>query len=276
MICENIGASENQMVRYPMTMDDSNVINADAKTAVTRCALITGGSKRIGAVTVRLLHEAGYNVIIHCRLSRLAADDLAAELNAIRQESAKVIQGDLNIETVYDRLIEQAFHCWNRLDVLVNNASSFYPTPVGTITMDDWNNLVNSNMKAPLFLAQAAAPHLKQTQGCIVNMVDIHAQRPMKAHPVYCAAKAGLAMLTMSLAKELGPEIRVNGVAPGAILWPENDMPEHTKKIILERTTLKRPGHPIDVARTILFLVRDADYITGQIIAVDGGRTINI
>jgi pteridine reductase len=259
-----------------MPMDDSNVNNADAKIAVTRCALVTGGSKRIGAATVRVLHEAGYNVIIHCRLSRLTADALAAELNSIRPDSAKVIQGDLNVETIYDDLIEQAYHCWNRLDVLINNASSFYPTPVGSITLDDWNNLVNSNMKAPLFLAQAAAPHLKKSHGCIVNMIDVHAQRPMKAHPVYCAAKAGLSMITMSLAKELGPEVRVNGVAPGAILWPESDMPDHTKKLILERTTLKRPGTPIDIARTILFLVRDADYITGQIIAVDGGRTINI
>lgn len=241
-----------------------------------KTALITGGAKRVGAVTTQTLHQAGYNVIIHCRLSRQAADDLATELNSKRADSARVIQGDLNIDTVYDRLIEEAYQCWDRLDVLVNNASSFYPTPVGSITLDDWNNLVNSNMKAPLFLAQAAAPYLRQTQGNIINMVDVHAQRPMKEHPVYCAAKAGLAMLTMSLAKELGPEVRVNGVAPGAILWPENDMPEHTKNLILERTSLKRPGEPIDIAKTILFLVRDGDYITGQIIAVDGGRSINI
>ena len=214
--------------------------------------------------------------MIHCRLSRQAADSLAEELNKNREDSANVIQGNLNDETIYNNLIDQAFKCWNRLDVLVNNASSFYPTPVGSITLDDWNNLINSNMKAPLFLAQAAAPYLKETQGNIVNMLDVHAQRPMKEHPVYCAAKAGLAMLTMSLAKELGPDIRVNGVAPGAILWPDNDMPEHTKKLILERTSLKRPGEPIDIAKTILFLVRDADYITGQIIAVDGGRTLNI
>jgi len=241
-----------------------------------KTALITGGAKRVGAVTTQTLHQAGYNVIIHCRLSRQAADDLAAELNSNRADSARVIQGDLNNETIYDHLIEEAYQCWNRLDVLVNNASSFYPTPIGSITLDDWNNLVNSNMKAPLFLAQAAAPHLKKTSGNIINMVDVHAQRPMKEHPVYCAAKAGLAMLTMSLAKELGPEVRVNGVAPGAILWPENDMPEHTKNLILERTSLKRPGEPIDIAKTILFLVRDGDYITGQIIAVDGGRSINI
>ena len=252
-------------------MDHSNAKSTTAKTA-----LVTGGSKRIGATTVRLLHEAGYNLIIHCRLSRQSADSLAEELNKNRVDSARVIQGDLNDETIYNNLIEQAFKCWNRLDVLVNNASSFYPTPVGSITMDDWHNLINSNMKAPLFLAQAAAPYLKQTQGNIINMLDVHAQRPMKEHPVYCAAKAGLAMLTMSLAKELGPDIRVNGVAPGAILWPDNDMPEHTKKLILERTSLKKAGDPIDIAKTILFLVRDAHYITGQIIAVDGGRTINI
>ena len=252
-------------------MDNSNPNNT-----ITKTALVTGGSKRIGATTVRLLHQAGYNVVIHCRLSRQAADSLAEELNKNREDSANVIQGNLNDETIYNNLIDQAFKCWNRLDVLVNNASSFYPTPVGSITLDDWNNLINSNMKAPLFLAQAAAPYLKETQGNIVNMLDVHAQRPMKEHPVYCAAKAGLAMLTMSLAKELGPDIRVNGVAPGAILWPDNDMPEHTKKLILERTSLKRPGEPIDIAKTVLFLVRDADYITGQIIAVDGGRTLNI
>lgn len=259
-----------------MTADNSNANNPDAGTGDIKCALVTGGSKRIGAVTVRLLHEAGYNVIIHCRLSRQAADHLALQLNHIRNDSARVIQGDLSNETIYDSLIEQAYQCWNRLDVLINNASSFYPTPVGSITLDDWHNLLNSNLKAPLFLAQAAAPYLRQVQGNIINMTDVHAQRPMKDHPVYCAAKAGLAMLTMSLAKELGPDIRVNSVAPGAILWPDNDMPEHTKTLILERTSLKRAGDPIDIAKTILFLVRDAHYITGQIIAVDGGRTINI
>jgi pteridine reductase len=222
------------------------------------------------------LHQAGYKIIIHYRLSSQAADELAAELNAVRKDSVKVIQGDLNDEAIYDRLIEQAFSCWNRLDALVNNASSFYPTPLGSITLDDWNNLVNSNMKAPLFLSQAAAPHLRQTQGCIVNMIDIHGQRPMREHTVYCAAKAGLGMLTLSLAKELGPDIRVNGVAPGAILWPENEISEHTQNLILERTALKRSGEPADIASTVLFLIRDAGYITGQVIAVDGGRTLNI
>ncbi len=262
-------------------MDNSNANNATMTTAETKTALVTGSAKRVGAAIIQTLHRAGYNVIIHCRLSRQAADELAAELNLIRADSTKVIQGDLNNETIYNSLIEQAHACWNRLDVLVNNASSFFPTPLGSITLDDWNNLVNSNMKAPLFLSQAAAPYLKQVNGCIINMVDVHAQRPMKQHTVYCAAKAGLAMITQSLAKELGPDIRVNGVAPGAILWPagdgaEGEMTEHTKNLILERTALKRPGQPIDIAKTILFLARDADYITGQIIAVDGGRTLNI
>jgi pteridine reductase len=260
-----------------MTADNSNANSTSTKTATHhKCAFVTGSSKRIGAATVRLLHDASYNVIIHCRSSRQAANELAEDLNGQRANSAKVIQGDLNDENMYNTLIDQAYQCWNRLDVLVNNASSFFPTPVGSITIENWDNLINSNMKAPLFLSQAAAPHLRKTHGCIINMIDVHGQRPMKEHPVYCAAKAGLAMLTMSLAKELGPEIRVNGVAPGAILWPENDMAEKTKNIILERTSLKRPGQPLDIAKTILFLVRDADYITGQIIAVDGGRSINI
>jgi len=257
-------------------MNNSNANSNNSEITEAKVALITGGAKRIGAATTKELHQAGYNVVIHCRLSRQSADSLATELNNIRENSAHVIQGDLNNETIYDSVIDQSYQFWNRLDVLVNNASSFYPTPIGSITLDDWNNLINSNMRAPLFLAQAAAPHLKQTQGCIINMVDVHAQRPMKDHPVYCAAKAGLQMITLSLAKDLGPEIRVNGVAPGAILWPENDMSEHTKNLILECTSLKRPGLPIDIAKTILFLAKDANYITGQIIAVDGGRSLNI
>ena len=252
-------------------MTDSN-----ANNTATKIALITGGSKRIGAVTARTLHQAGYRVIIHYRSSQREANNLADELNSLRIDSASVIQGDLDDETVYEQLIDSAYQCWNRLDLLINNASSFYPTPIGSITLDDWNKLINSNMKAPLFLAQAATPYLRQTQGNIINMIDVHGQRPMKDHPVYCAAKAGLQMLTMSLAKDLGPDIRVNGVAPGAILWPENDMPDDTKQLILERTSLKRPGEPIDIARTILFLANDANYITGQVIAVDGGRSLNI
>jgi pteridine reductase len=239
-------------------------------------ALITGAAKRIGSHTTRTLHDAGYNIVIHYRSSRDEADALAEFLNGQRADSARVAQADLNDSNSYQMLVDEAHAQWSRLDVLVNNASSFYPTPVGDMTMDNWNDLVNSNMRAPLFLSQAAAPYLKQNTGCIINMVDVHAQRPMKDHPIYCAAKAGLVMITMSLAKELGPEIRVNAVAPGAILWPENDMHDDTKSLILDRTALKRPGEPDDIANTILFLVRDAPYITGQVIAVDGGRLLNI
>ncbi len=241
-----------------------------------KVALITGGAKRIGAETTRTLHAAGLNVVIHYRSSRQQADELCYELNQVREDSAAIVQADLDDDTSYGQLIEDSVEVWGRLDVLVNNASSFFPTPVGTITLDNWHNLMNSNLKAPLFLSQAATPFLRETQGCIINMVDIHAFRPMKKHPVYCAAKAGLAMLTQSLARELGPEIRVNGIGPGAILWPDNDMDETTKNFIIERTALKRHGEPKDIAKAILFLVRDAGYITGHIIPVDGGRSLNI
>jgi pteridine reductase len=241
-----------------------------------KVALITGAAKRIGAATTRMLHDAGYRVIIHYRSSDEAAEELATELNMKRDGSTRTIQADFEDEQCYQSVADRAVDCWGRLDVLVNNASSFFPTPVGSITFEDWDHLVNSNMKAPLFLSQALAPALTETKGCIVNMLDVHAQRPMREHTVYCAAKAGLHMITLSLAKELGPDIRVNGVAPGAILWPENDMNDDTKKLILDRTALKRAGEPNDIARTILFLVQDAGYITGQLIAVDGGRSINI
>ena len=238
--------------------------------------LITGGAKRIGAETARILHAAGMNIVIHYRSSEQEADELSYELNQQREHSAAVVQGDLDDDSVYSRIIEDTAAIWGRLDVLINNASSFFPTPIGTITPGHWNNLVNSNMKAPLFLSQAATPYLRENNGCIINKVDIHAFRPMRKPPVYCAAKAGLAMLTQSLAKELGPEIRVNGIGPGAILWPENDMDESTKQFIIVRTALKRHGEPRDIARAILVLVRDAAYITGHIVPVDGGRSLNI
>ena len=241
-----------------------------------KVAFITGSARRIGAEITKTLHDAGMNVVVHCRLSSRAAHDLRDQLNSRRTNSCNIVQADIGVDEHRAPLIKQVAEFWGRLDVLVNIASSFFPTPVGSITLDQWDNLINSNLKAPLFLSQDAAPQLKETNGCIVNMVDIHAFRPMLKHPVYCAAKAGLAMLTMSLARELGPEVRVNGVAPGAILWPEHDINEHTKHIILDRTALKRPGEPSDIAKTVLFLVRDAGYITGQIIPVDGGRLLNI
>lgn len=241
-----------------------------------KVVLITGAAKRIGAETARTLHDAGMNIIIHYRSSRQEADELSYELNELRENSAAVVQADLDDDHIYGQLIEDAVKIWGRLDVLINNASSFFPTPLGSITLEQWHSLINSNLKAPLFLSQAASQFLKETQGCIINMVDIHAFRPMKKHAVYCAAKAGLAMLTQSLAKDLGPDIRVNGIGPGAILWPENDMDEITKKFIIERTALKRHGESKDIAKAILFLVRDASYITGHIIPVDGGRSLNI
>ena len=238
-----------------------------------RTALVTGAAKRLGAATARALHTEGMNLLIHYHKSEDEAAALAKELNAARADSAAIAQADLANTQGLESLVKAALQ-WDGLDVLVNNASSFRPTPIGSIGEDDWDDLMGSNLKAPLFLAQAAAPHLKKNHGCIVNMIDIHAYRPLREHTVYCAAKAGLVMLTLSLAKELGPEVRVNGVAPGPVLWPEAPMDAATKKSILEATALKRKGSPEDIAGAILYLVRDAEYVTGQILAVDGGRSI--
>lgn len=239
-----------------------------------RWALVTGGGKRIGAAIVTRLHDAGFNTAIHYRSSATEAQSLADTLNRKRPDSATIVQADLGADEAPEALVENVRAVAGRLDVLVNNASSFYPTPLGSITLTQWDDLIGSNLKAPLFLCQAALPLLKERGGCIVNMIDIHAQRPLKQHPVYGPAKAGLAMLTRSLAKDLGPEIRVNGVAPGAILWPDEEMPEKTKQSIIRQIALKRVGEPDDIARTVHFLVCEAPYITGQIIAVDGGRSI--
>lgn len=239
-----------------------------------KVALISGAAHRIGATLVQQLHAAGMNIALHYRSSASAADAVATTLNQRRPNSVKLIQGDLLNHDDLPRIVEEAAIHWQRLDVLINNASSFYSTPIGAATEAQWDDLIGTNLKAPFFLSQAAWPHLKRQHGCIINIVDIHAQRPMKGYPIYSAAKAGLAMLTMSLARELGPEVRVNGVAPGAILWPEHELDEATKQQILDRTALKRQGSPQDIARTALFLIRDADYISGQIISVDGGRSL--
>lgn len=238
-----------------------------------RTALVTGGAKRLGAAIVRALHAEGMNLVIHYNTSEAEATALAQELNKARPDSAVIAQGDLTNTQGLESLVKAALQ-WDSLDVLVNNASSFRPTPMGNIGEDDWDDLMGSNLKAPLFLAQAAAPHLKKHQGSIVNLIDIHAYRPLREHTVYCVAKAGLVMLTLSLAKELGPEVRVNGVAPGPVLWPDAGLDAATKKSILEATALKRKGSPEDIAGAVLYLVRDADYVTGQILAVDGGRSI--
>lgn len=238
-------------------------------------ALVTGAARRIGAATARALHDAGYRLIVHYRHSGEEARALAAQLNDRRHDSAIALAADLSSLSQIETLAREASGHWGRLDALVNNASSFYPTPVGETTEAQWDDLMASNLKAPYFLSQALAPALRATGGAIVSITDIHAQRPLRHHPVYCAAKAGNAMLTRSLARELAPDVRVNGVAPGAILWPEQDaeLNENNKASILERVPLKRAGEPEDIARTVLFLLKDSPYITGQIITVDGGRS---
>ncbi|GMR16011.1 MAG: pteridine reductase [Gammaproteobacteria bacterium] len=236
--------------------------------------LITGAAHRIGATTAKLLHQNDMNIVLHYRGSRQQAQALQKELNDLRENSVILIQADLHITNGLSALIEESVKAWGRLDVLINNASSFYPTKIGKATEEQWDDLIGSNLKAPFFLSQAAAPHLKKNNGCIINIVDIHAERPLKTFPIYSMAKAGLTMMTKSLACELGPEIRVNAVAPGAILWPEN-LDEVAKQRIVSRTFLKRQGEPNDISKTILYLIKDAGYVTGQIISVDGGRSLN-
>jgi len=244
------------------------------QTLNDKVILVTGAARRIGAAIVTRLHDNGARVAIHYRGSADEAGNLASRLNGIRAHSAVAIQSNLLDVGSLPLLISTVIDWGGRLDGLVNNASSFYPTPVGRIGEEQWDELVGSNLKAPLFLSQAAVPHLRDSGGAIVNIVDIHAQRPLKDHSVYGSAKAGLAMLTRSLAKDLAPEVRVNGVAPGAILWPENGMTEAVQQSILEQIPLQRAGTPEDVAGCVLYLLKDATYVTGQIIPVDGGRSI--
>jgi pteridine reductase len=230
--------------------------------------VVTGGAKRVGAAVCRRLHAAGARVMVHYRTSEADARALSAELGGARAGSAALAQADLLKDGAAARLIRETVKAFGRLDALVNNASSFYPTPVGEITEKAWDDLMGTNLKAPLFLSQAAAR--------IVNIIDIHAELPMKNHIVYTAAKAGLAALTRSLARELAPEVRVNGVAPGTILWPESELwrDDVARQRIVSRTALKRIGEPDDIAKAVEFLILSAPYITGQIIAVDGGRSI--
>jgi pteridine reductase len=239
-----------------------------------KVVLVTGAARRIGAAIVTRLHENGADLAIHYRSSSQDADSLAARLDKKRSGSVATFQADLlDIEQI-PPLVASVLAWRGRLDALVNNASTFYPTPVGSITEAHWQDLMGSNLKAPLFLSQAAAPELQARHGAIVNIVDIHSQRPLRNHAVYGPAKAGLAMLTRSLAKDLAPEIRVNGVSPGAILWPEDGMSDAAQQSILRQVPLQRPGEPDDIAACVLYLLCDADYVTGQIIAVDGGRSI--
>ncbi len=245
----------------------------DESSLSGQCALVTGAARRIGAELARRLHANGANVAIHYRHSADDAHGLAAELNRAREGSAETFRADLTDSQALSTLVESVTGWSGRLDLLVNNASTFYPTPLGDITDESWADLTGSNLKAPLFLAQAAWPHLRAAEGAIVNLVDIHSRRPLKGYNVYGAAKAGLVMVTRSLAKEMAPEVRVNAIAPGAILWPETGLTDSAKQAILQQVPLKRAGSPADIADCLLYLVR-ARYVTGQVIAVDGGRSI--
>lgn len=248
-----------------MNMDDQRVV------------MITGAARRVGAQTARVMHGAGWRVVIHHHRSADEAQTLTDELNAIRPGSAARLAADLLDVAGLTGLADAAIDRWGRLDALVNNASSFHPTPVGAITDADWDTLVGSNFKAPLFLSQAVAPELKARGGCIVNIADIHAERPLAGYALYSASKGALATLTRALAIELAPQVRVNGVAPGPIQWPDNTLFDAAERArIVAHTLLRREGCPLDIARTVRFLIDDAPYITGQIIAVDGGRSVHL
>ncbi len=239
-----------------------------------KVALITGAARRVGATIVRKLHAAGARIVLHYRSSAEAADALTAELNSKRPDSIVAVAADLLDLGQLEMLPGIATSHFGSLDILVNNASTFYPTPIGDITDIDWNDLLGTNLKAPLFLSQAAAPALRISNGLIVNIADIHGMRPLSRHPVYSIAKAGLLMLTQALARELGPSVRVNAVAPGPVMWPEDGMDRQLQARIIDRTALKRPGSPEEVARAVLFFATEAPYITGQVLAVDGGRSV--
>ena len=239
----------------------------------TRTAIVTGAARRIGAAIARCLHGAGFNVAVHYRASRTEAEELCRALNSDRAGSAETVQAELCEESSYPLLVEAAVRRFGRLDALVNNASAFFPTPLGDTGTDHWDGIMGANLRAPFFLSQCAAPELRKSRGCIVNITDIHALRPLRGYSVYSIAKAGLDMLTRALAKEFAPEIRVNAVAPGAIAWPE-DMDSELKQRIISHTMLKRPGKPEDIAGAVRYLVCDAPYVTGQVLTVDGGRTL--
>jgi pteridine reductase len=239
-------------------------------------ALVTGAGARIGAAIAAALHQRGCDLIVHYNANRDGAQDLAERLNGLRPDSAVTAQADLSSPSGIAELAEQVRGAYGRLDVLVNNASRFYPTEVGRTQAWQWDDLLNSNLRGPWFLVESLLGELRQAGGNVVNILDVHAERPMPGHGVYCISKAGLAMMTRALARELGPDVRVNGVSPGAILWPENEPGEAEKQAILGRTALARLGEPADIASAVVYLALDAPYVTGQILAVDGGRSLNI
>jgi len=236
--------------------------------------LITGGAKRVGAQSVRYLHAQGANILLHYRASKDEAVALADELNRQRPDSVRIHQAELQNINALQELANAAEQVWGGVDVIVNNASAFYATAMGEVTDSQWDDLLGSNLKSPFFLIQALTPILQSRNGCVVNIVDIHAERGLEGYPVYSIAKAGLVALTKILAKELAPQIRVNAVAPGAILWPDHDLTEQQKLEIQAKVALQRTGCPDDIAKAIAYLIYDAEYITGQVITVDGGRTL--
>ncbi|HQQ61993.1 MAG TPA: pteridine reductase [Pseudomonadales bacterium] len=240
-------------------------------------ALITGGAQRIGASIARTLHTAGYNIVIHYRHSQTSAQSLIVELNTLRADTAICLQADLLDNTAIAQLVQHAIARWGRIDALINNASGFYSTPLAKATEQQWDELLGSNAKAPFFLAQALAKTLSENNGAIINIADIYADKPLGEHSIYCIAKAANVMLTKSLARDMAPHVRVNGIAPGAILWPNQGGANDTtaQQTLLEKIPLARTGTPQDIAQAILFLLRDAPYMTGQVITIDGGRTIN-
>jgi len=241
-----------------------------------KTALVTGAAARIGAAICKTLHSRGCDVLLHYNSSHEAAERLADQLNEDRANSVSLAQADLSSPAGLEGLAEQTKVQFGKLDILVNNASRFYPTQIGGTLAWQWDDLMNSNLRGPYFLAQALLDELRTAGGSIVNILDVYAERPMRGHAVYCISKAGMAMMTMALAKELGPSIRVNGVAPGAILWPENKPEAGEKQSVLERTALGRLGDPLDIASAVAYLALEAPYVTGQILSVDGGRSLNI
>lgn len=244
--------------------------------ACDKTALVTGAAARIGAAVATALHGRGCNVIIHYNSNQESASALAASLNEVRPHSASVVSADLSSPAGVEQLVSACLQHTQHLDVLVNNASRFYPTSMGETRPYEWDDLINSNLRGPYFLCQGLLQALRSAGGAIINILDVHAQRPMAGHAAYCISKAGLAMMTLALARELGPAVRVNGVSPGAILWPERAPDEAVKKAIIKRTALGRIGEPGDIASAVVYLALDAPYVTGQILAVDGGRSLNI
>ncbi len=243
-----------------------------------KVVLITGGAKRVGESICRELHTHGANLMIHYNTSKQHAKSLQAEFNLQRTDSTAIIQGDLLNTAITTSLVKETVNRFGRLDILINNASTYEPTEVGNINEENWHDLIGSNLKAPMFLSQAAAPELKKNKGCIVNITDMHIEHPKKGYVVYSVAKSGLVTLTKSLATELSPEVRVNAVAPGPILWPENNpqFDEVYRQRVISQTLLKRIGDPTDIAKAVKFLAADAPYMTGHILTVDGGRSINL